>query len=430
MSGGLMALLESSDARGALAEEMMKSAGGAAGDSAASAPHDSKNFWDAFGAAADGTAGGPEGIRRRGLTRKQPDNPSGASDRLVDYYHYYVDPKTKESTLRLASSIDTNELMEHEGDISASVAVNGFHMANEDRDTFNKLQSAQLRIDTVQNQSLMPEYLDTMAWVSLAGLFPDASGKLPPLQDLSFNPGQGSQKMSSMVLPGGSGQVAVNLSMTHKESTLYAIIKGLTNEVGRFSPLLGLPAISVAALKGFCNLYGAMEQRTTFLLNSLPKSAYATQLARAAAQTNSGLNLVPGDYVLVPNAHSKELTPYLDKLELREGYLVPKGASKTTSVYDLAASLNPDITYLSTNIGLKPLPVNAGNSSRQQTPSTLLSPPSTAASSSSSAKGSSGSSSSSSGSSSGGSASSSGTSGSSGKGSGSSGGSGSKGSKP
>jgi hypothetical protein len=255
-------------------------------------------------------------------------------------------------------------------------------MAGEDRETFNKLQSAQLRIDAVQNQSLMPEYLDTMAWVSLAGLFPDSSGKLPPLQDLSFDPSKGSQKMSSMVLPGGSGQVAVNLSMTHKESTLYTIIKGLTNEVGRFSPLIGLPAISVAALKGFCNLYGAMEQRTTFLLNSMPKSAYATQLARAAAQTSSGLNLVPGDYVLVPNAHSQQLTPYLDKVEMREGYLVPKGASKTTSVYDLAASMKPDITYLSTNIGLKPMTVGGGGS-RQPTPTTLLSAPSSATSSSS-----------------------------------------------
>ena len=416
LAGGLAALFESSDSRGALAEEMMAAAKVAGDDAMANAPHNSQGFWDAFGAAADGSHP-PAGIGTRGLKRNtQPENPSGASDRLIDYYHYYTDPKTKDTTLRLATSIDTSELLDHEGDISASVAVNGFHMAGEDRDTFDKLQSAQLRIDTVQNQSLMPEYLDTMAWVSLAGLFPDSSGKLPPLQDLSFDPSKGSQKMSSMVLPGGSGQVAVNLSMTHKESMLYTIIKGLTNEVGRFSPLIGLPAISVAALKGFCNLYGAMEQRTTFLLNSMPKSAYATQLARAAAQTSSGLNLVPGDYVLVPNAHSAELTPYLDKVEMREGYLVPKGSPKTSSVYDLAASMKPDITYLSTNIGLKPLATGAGGSggggSKSETPSTLLSPPASAtSSSSSSSKSSSGS----------GSSGSSGSKGSGGSGSGSSG---------
>jgi len=401
MTGGLVGLLESSSSRSALAEELMAAAA-QAGDGP-TAPHDSKNFWDSFGEVADAPSAPPAGVHGRGLFKKPnadtAANPSGASDRLVDYYHYYVDPKTKDATLRLATSIDPTELLDHDGDITASLSVNGFHMAGEDREKFNQLQSAQLRLDMVQNKSLMPEYLDTMAWMSLAGLFPDSSGKLPPLQDLSFNPSSSSQKMSQMVLPGGSGQMAVNLSMTHKESTFYVVIKNLTNEVGRFSPLIGLPAISVTALKGFCNLYGAMEQRTTFLLNSMPKAAYATQLARQLAQTSSGLNLVPGDYILVPNAYSAELTPYLDKLEMREGYLVPKGSPKTTSVYDLAAATKPDFTYLSANIGLKPLTTPAGTgssgSSGSATPSTLLSPPpSPTTSSSSSTKSSSGSSSS------------------------------------
>jgi hypothetical protein len=273
---------------------------------------------------------------------------------VIDYYHYYTDPKTKETSLRLATSIDPSELMDHDGDITASVNVNGFHMAGEDRQTFDQLQSAQLRIDMVQTQSMIPNYLDTMAWMSLAGLFPDKTGKLPPLEDLTFNPSTSSQKMNQMVLPGGTGQMAVNLSMTHKESMFYTVIKSMTGEIGKFSPLLGLPAISVTALKGFCSLYGALEQRTTFLLNSMPKAAYATQSAREAAQTQAGLNLVPGDYILIPNAHSAEITAYLDKLEMRQGYLVPKGSPKSTSVYDLAASLKPDITYLSASIGLKP----------------------------------------------------------------------------
>jgi len=381
LTGGLMGLLESSSTRSALAEEMMAAAQAGDGTGGHTAPHDSQNFWDAFGAVADTpSTNHPAGVGGRGLFRKTDPaaaaNPSGASDRLVDYYHYYTDPKTKETSLRLATSIDSNELLDHPGDISANVSVEGFHMAGEDREKFNQLQSAQLRLDMVQNQSLLPEYLDTMAWMSLAGLFPDSTGKLPPLQDMSFNPSSGSQKMSAMVLPGGSGQMAVNLSMTHKESTFYLVIKNLTNEVGRFSPLIGLPAISVTALKGFCNLYGAMEQRTTFLLNSMPKAAYATQLARQLAQTSSGLNLVPGDYVLVPNAYSSELTPYLDKLDLRQGYLVPKSSSTTTSVYDLAAATKPDITYLTASIGLKPLTTaTGGESQRQATPSTLLSAP-------------------------------------------------------
>ena len=375
MTGGLIGLLETAASEPAFAQQLMAAvaqSSGGGGIGPAIGQHDSKSFWDSFGTAADTPDTAPSGVHGRGLFKKPAAAGGGttvASDRLVDYYHYYTDPKTKETSLRLATSIDPNELMDHEGDISASVNVNGFHMAGEDRQTFDQLQSAQLRIDMVQNQSLIPNYLDTMAWMSLAGLFPDKTGKLPPLQDLTFNPStSGGGKMNQMVLPGGSGQMAVNLSMTHKESMFYSVIKNLTSEIGRFSPLLGLPAISVTALKGFCSLYGAIEQRTTFLLNSMPKAAFATQAARESAQTQAGLNLVPGDYILVPNAYSAQLVPYLDKLEMRQGYLVPKGSPKTTSVYDLAASLKPDITYLSASLGLKPFMAPAPAASKSSVP--------------------------------------------------------------
>jgi hypothetical protein len=55
-----------------------------------------------------------------------------------------------------------------------------------------------------------------------------------------------------------------------------------------------------------------------------------------------------------PAFFSAALAPYLDKLEMRRGYLVAKGAPTTTSVYDLAAALTPDVTYLSASIGLEP----------------------------------------------------------------------------
>jgi len=356
-----MGLLKSGASAEEIAQRFMLAAAQGDGPAPVGA-HDSQNFWSSFGVAAESPTAAPAGVHGRGLFKK-PANDGGsaasssaAPGRLVDYYHYYTDPTTKETSLRLATTINSNELLDHDGDITASVNVNGFRMAGEDRQTFDQLQSAQLRIDVVQAQSMMPEYLDTMAWMSLAGLFPDKTGKLPPLEDMSFDPASSSQKMKQMVLPGGWGQMAVNLSMTHKDSTFFSVIKTLTSEVGKFSPLLGLPAISVTALQGFCSLYGAMEQRTTFLLNSMPRPAYATQAAReAAASQTTGLNLVAGDYALVPNAYSAQLAPYLDKLEMRQGYLVPKGSPASASVYDLAASMKPDITYLSASIGLKPM---------------------------------------------------------------------------
>jgi hypothetical protein len=375
LGGGLAALLGPLAERHGLAEKLLAAAGQAGQGADPVGAHDSKSFWDSFGAAADSGDAPPSGVRGRGLIRKPSADSATAPGRQVDYYLYYTDPKTKDTTLRLATSISPSELLDHDGDISASVNVNGFKLAGEDRATFERLQSAQLRIAVVQNKSLLPNYLDMMAWMSLAGLFPDQSGKLPPLQDLSFDPSSGSGRMKQIALPGGSGQLAVNLSMVHKDSPFLSVLKTLTTEVGRFSPLIGLPAISVTALKGFCSLYGAIEERTTFLLNSMPKPAYATQLAREEAQTQQGLNLVPGDYVLVPNAYSAQLTPYLDKLELRQGYLVPKGSPDTTSVYDLAASVKPDITYLTTNISLKPLAAVATPTPSKKQPSDDSTPP-------------------------------------------------------
>ena len=309
--------------------------------------HDSKNFWDSFGTEA---AAPPSKTGGRGLFRKTPDAGAGAIDRQIDFFHF--NPADK--ALRFATSIQPKELLDHTGDVTASLNVNGFRMAAEDRDKFNQLQSAQLRIDVVQTQSIM-QYLDPMAWMSLAGLFPGKTGKLPPLQNLSFDPAAASAKMQQIVLPGGSGQWAVNLSMAHKQSAFVGILQTLTNEVGRFAPILGLPAMSVTALKGFCSLYGAFEQRTTFLLNSFPQLAFATQAARELSSSPQGLNLVSGNYILVPHAFTSQLTPVLDSFELRQGYLVPKGSPTNSSIIDLALNLKPDITYLSASIGLKPL---------------------------------------------------------------------------
>jgi hypothetical protein len=359
MTGGLIGLLESGASGPAFAEKLLAAAAQVDGGlSGAQGKHDSKSFWDSFGAVADAPPQ-PSGVHGRGLFRK-PAADTGAADlsRQIDFFHYYTDPGSKETTLRYATSIEPTELLDHPGDITAAFNVNGFRMAGDDRQTFDNLQSAQLRIDVLQGKPIM-QFLDPMAWMSMAALFPNKTGKLPPLQNLSFDPATTGQKMQQIVLPGGSAQMAVNLSMAHKDSVFLGVIKNLTTEVDKFAPVLGLPAISITALKGFCSLYGAMEQRTTFLLNSLPMRAYATQAAREEAQTEQGLNLVAGDYVLVPHTYAEQLTPYLDKLEMRQGYLVPKGSPKNSSIYDLATSLTPDITYLSATIGLKPLPPQA-----------------------------------------------------------------------
>jgi hypothetical protein len=340
-------------------EAMLAAGQGQGGLNASGGSHDSEKFWSSFGASVNP----PEasgGSRTRGLfSRKKPDTSAVALDRQVDFFQY--DPKAM--NMRFATTIAPTELIDYEGDVTASLAVNGFRMAQEDRAQFQSLQSAQLRIDVVQEKSLLQDLLDPMAWTSLASLFPDSSGSVPPLQNLSFDPGAASAKMKQVVLPGGSGQWAVNLSMVHKESAFGSALQTIVGAVGKFAPIVGLPAISVEALQGFSSMYGVFEQRTTFLLNSFPQLAFTTQQARKAANTQQGVNLVAGDYVLVPHAYTAELMPYLDKLELRQGYLVPKGSPTNVSVIDLALALKPDITYLSATFGVSPIklqPVGTG----------------------------------------------------------------------
>jgi hypothetical protein len=356
MSGGFAPFVGTASGR-RFFEAMM--AGGQGGLGETTGAHDSEKFWSTFGASVNPPAATP-GSRTRGLfSHKAPDASAGAIDRQVDFFQY--DPTEK--VMRFATAIKPTELIDHDGDITASLAVNGFRMAQEDRAQFQRLQSAQLRIDVVQTKSLMQTILDPMAWTSLASLFPDSSGSVPPLQNLSFDPGSSQKSMKQVVLPGGSGQWAVNLSMVHKQSAFGSALQTITGALGKFAPIVGLPAISVEALQGFSSMYGAFEQRTTFLINSFPQLAFATQQARAAAQTQQGVNLVAGDYVLVPHAFTDQLTPYLDKLELRQGYLVPKGSPDNASVIDLALALKPDITYLSATFGVQPIklqPIGSG----------------------------------------------------------------------
>jgi len=311
--------------------------------------HNSMSFWSNFVPEAEASS---SGVHSRSLFGSHKET-TGAADvnRQIDWIQY--DP---DKGLRYASAVEPSELLEYpaETDITASVNVGGFRMAGEDQEKFEKLQSAQLRIDVLQRKSLL-NLLDPMAWTCLAALYPDKAGQLPPLQNLSFDPGSAWEKMQKIILPGGSGQLAVNVSMAHRESSFVAVLKTINSEVNRFAPVLGLPAISTTALNSFCTLYGSLEQRTTFLLNGFPQQAYTTRGARASSTTTAGLNLVPGDYVLVPHVYAAQLEPHFQNLELRQGFLVPKGSSTNASIYDLAGKLTPDVTYITANLKLSPM---------------------------------------------------------------------------
>ena len=103
---------------------------------------------------------------------------------------------------RTPDQIQPKELAPPQGDVSVQFSVAAFKPANEDRATFEKLQSGSLRVDMVQNQpSMIAGIADFAAWTAIAALLPDKSNKLPPLANLTFDPNSTWDKPQNMMLP-------------------------------------------------------------------------------------------------------------------------------------------------------------------------------------------------------------------------------------
>src|ERR1039457_2192957 len=108
--------------------------GGSVGQ--AQGTHDSQQFWRSFGTSLTPSAS-EQANRTRGLfSKKKPDMTAGALDRQIDFFHY----DAANNNIRFATTIEPRELLDYHGDVQASLAVNGFRMAAEDRAQFQQLQ--------------------------------------------------------------------------------------------------------------------------------------------------------------------------------------------------------------------------------------------------------------------------------------------------
>ena len=252
------------------------------------------------------------------------------------------------------TEIPKDALLDHEGDVSATISVGQFHPSKTDRTAFNQLQSATFRVDCVQTRPMM-NLVAPLAWAALASLFPDKQGKLPSLQSLGFqNTDSTGSQSSTVFLPGGVGKLAVNISMVHKESIVHKILTEAQSIAGITAPFFAFPAISIPALKALTSIYSALEQHADFLLNSPLTMAVATQQGLADESNDvQVLPLATGDYVLVPQAHTDELSKHLDNLVMTSGYLVQKDAPTNQPIETRAANAIPDVTYVTLKVSVK-----------------------------------------------------------------------------
>ena len=309
--------------------------------------HDSISFWNQF----------YDNASSRGKSDNQVPKLAAPERQVRFLYH-------GSGGFHFPPDIPKDALLDHPGDVSATINLGQFRPGKADRVAFKQLQSSSLRVDCVQTRPMMNLFAP-LAWASLASLFPDKQGKLPSLQSLGFQPTNTGAPENKVVLPGGLGKMAVNISMIRKESLIFKILTEAQQIAGITAPFFAFPAISIPALKAITTIYSAMEQHTTFLLNSPLTMTVATQQAlQDESREVQFLPLVSGDYVLVPQAHVDELGKSLDNLDLTQGYLVDKNAPSNQPPETRAANAVPEVTYVTMRVTVTPLQPGAASPSQ------------------------------------------------------------------
>ncbi len=323
-------------AAAAIVEQLAEGQSPTAGGNAAA-------FWGGYFAEHPAAAGARElfggGHKRAGVV----------GDRQCNFLNY----DAQKQTLRFPQEVSAGELPDYPGDVALQLSVGGIRLSTADRQRVRSLRSAQVRVDLAQNQRL-EHFDDYLAWASIASLFVGEAKVLPALQDLSLSPASTKQ----VLLPGGSGSLGLNVSMAEQRSSFFHLLQRLVGVAGTLAPALALPAISLTAIAGVYKALGMLENSSTFLFQTAaPQPILTTQAAARRHDANMrGFNVISGDYVAVPQAHITAVQSYLDAYRLEQGYLIPKTANtKTQSVYTLAASAPPDISYVTLNFRVAPL---------------------------------------------------------------------------
>jgi hypothetical protein len=248
--------------------------------------------------------------------------------------------------LRYTDQLKPTDLLDHPGDVSVSIMLGQFRPGTGDAQSIRQLTSSQLRVDCVQTKPFL-NLLAPAAWVAMASLFTDQAGKLPSLQNLGFQQPNLMSGENKVILPGGSGKFAVNISSMTKESVLHKILRNGIKVAGMASPLLGFPSISIPAMQTFTAIYSLLEERASFIMSSPLLDAAATQAAlKDPSFPPSFVPIKDGQYVMVPLEHTDDLAKKMPDLEVNQGWLVDKTDTSNRPVDRKAQDTLPQVTYL------------------------------------------------------------------------------------
>jgi hypothetical protein len=339
-TGALPALSPLFGSASALADQ-----GGAA---ASQADPKSVKFWaDFLGKTTTPLATVPEG-RTRGTII--------GADREPFFFHAHE----AEHVVQPAAEIQMSKLLP-EGDVTVSLNLARFKPAKDDALKITAAQNAQLRLDVLQNSSII-ELLDQMAWTVILLAQPKRQDKLPPIQSLAFDSNASWQKMQNIILPKGQGSWALNFYVEKADNAFVRALKTAIKESDRWSQFFSFPGLIVKGLQSFNEIYGWFHTRPEAIYQSNPVPVYATQqaLSQGTSGTSRALPLHTGTYMVVPNSQCHLMTPSkLSGLELLQGYVVPN-KTDLARVFNVVNSPDdplPDVSYLTFDVTVKPLSV-------------------------------------------------------------------------
>jgi len=259
----------------------------------------------------------------------------------------------KDNGFRIATQIRDTQLLDR-GDVAVSLRVLAFKPAAEDLAEFANIQTGSLRVDFQQTRAQSGH--DPLVWTAFAGVQPDAKGKLPGLQNTSFNPGTTWGQQQDILLPGGAGLWGWNFFVQKKESLWCQVVAHLASTADKVVPLFGFPALAISGVAGFNQLFGflvAQSHKSKFLFQTFSDPAVATKDARQDAQYADGLPIASGvHYIIVPRKHLQAFGEQMGKHEVMSGVVVPSG-TKPHEVFEAARDAMKDVTYLSLAVSVK-----------------------------------------------------------------------------
>jgi hypothetical protein len=242
------------------------------------------------------------------------------------------------------------------GDAQVLIHVDHIRTSANDQKRFANLEGGSLRID-LQQQAALPSLAERLAWTAIAAILPE-SKNLPPLKEMTFDPGTTWGKMQTVPLPGGGGRWTWNFFLQHRKSHWMQLFDALRSGVGLASQIfgVGLPAMAITALTTVDKIVAALtrDSNPDWLFQSSDTYIYATKEARDSFE-GSKLRLKQGMYIVLPSDQVESFSKQRSRLVVKDGLIVPANTS-SLDVYEAAKEVIPDVTYLTVGVTVKTRP--------------------------------------------------------------------------